>query len=212
MTRKALPKAITRSIEHLHEVRSVERIGKQRVAPALSSVDEEFTAERGPFPQNAPEVQPSLRADMEAFEQEAASSPEINAEPQTLRRRAEAKRIVERYKMYAAVGGLVPLALVNVASVTAIILRMIKSLSDLYQVPFERDRTRSFVVGLTGGAVPTGLAAATASTLSFVMPASGFVGLAISSISAGAFTRGIGLVFIDHFEKIAAPSRLNNKQ
>jgi uncharacterized protein (DUF697 family) len=124
----------------------------------------------------------------------------INAEPQGLRRRAEARKIVERHKMYAAVGGLLPLPVVNVAGVTAIILRMMKALSKLYQVPFERDRTRSIVVGLMGGAVPTGLAAATSSTLAFVIPGSGLVGLAVSSVSAAAFTRGIGLVFIDHFE------------
>lgn len=97
-------------------------------------------------------------------------------------------------------GGLFPLPIANVAGVTAIIVRMVKALSDLYEVPFERDRTRSFVIGLMGGAVPTGLAAATASTLVFVIPGSGFVGLAVSSITAASFTRGIGLFFVERFE------------
>jgi len=51
-----------------------------------------------------------------------------------------------------------------------------------------------------GGAVPTGLGAATASTLVFVVPGSALFGLAVSAISAGALTRGIGLVFLEHFE------------
>jgi len=121
------------------------------------------------------------------------------------RRRARARSIVERHKAFAAVGGLFPLPIVNVAGVTAVILRMVKQLSDLYGVPFERDRTRSLIVGLVGGAVPTGLGTATASTLAFVLPAHALVGLGVSAISAGALTRGIGLVFLDHFESTSMP-------
>jgi uncharacterized protein (DUF697 family) len=121
------------------------------------------------------------------------------------RRRARARSIVERHKTFAAIGGLFPLPIVNVAGVTAVMLRMVKQLSDLYGVPFERDRTRSLIVGLVGGAVPTGLGTATASTLAFVLPAHALVGLGVSAISAGALTRGIGLVFVDHFESTSMP-------
>ena len=81
-------------------------------------------------------------------------------------------------------------------------MRMVKRLSDLYEVPFERDRTRSFVVGVMGGAAPTGLglAAATTATLAFAIPTSALVGLAVSAVTAAAVTRGIGLVFVEHFE------------
>jgi hypothetical protein len=51
-----------------------------------------------------------------------------------------------------------------------------------------------------GGAVPTGLGAATASTLAFVVPGGAFVGLGVSAVTAAALTRGIGLVFIESFE------------
>lgn len=138
-----------------------------------------------------------------------------SVEPQpTGSRRGQAQKIVARHRLYAAMGGLAPLPVVNVAGVTAIILRMVKALSRLYGVPFERDRTRTMVIGLMGGAVPTGLATATASTLVFVMPASGLVGLAVSSFTAATFTYGIGLVFIDHFENatiaiaVSTPPRL----
>ena len=105
--------------------------------------------------------------------------------------------------MFAAIGGLFPLPIVNVASVSAIILRMVRELSRLYQVPFEREQTRAMVISLMGGTVPTGLAATTASTLSFVVPGSTLVGLGVSAISAAALTRGIGLVFVDSFESRA---------
>ena len=72
---------------------------------------------------------------------------------------------MERHKFYAGLGGLFPMPAVNVAGVTAVILRMVKLLSDLYEVPFERDKTRSVVIGIMGGAAPTGLGAVTSSTL-----------------------------------------------
>lgn len=116
------------------------------------------------------------------------------------RRRSRARAIVERHAAYSAVGGIIPLPIVNVASITAVIVRMVKVLSDLYGVPFQRDRARAIVVGLMGGAMPTGLAAVTASTLVYIVPGSNLIGLAVSSITAIACTRGIGRVFIEHFE------------
>jgi uncharacterized protein (DUF697 family) len=127
-----------------------------------------------------------------------ASPPaDINA----VRRLAQAQAIVERHATYSAAGGLIPLPIINIASVTAIILRMVKMLSNLYGIPFEHDRARALVVGLVGGATPTGLATATASTLYFVMPASALIGLAVSSVTAVACTRSIGRIFVEHFER-----------
>jgi uncharacterized protein (DUF697 family) len=116
------------------------------------------------------------------------------------RRLQQAFKIVDRHKMYAGLGGLVPMPAVNVAGVTAVILRMVKVLSDLYGVPFERDKMRSIVLGLMGGAAPTGLAAATAATLSFTAPLAGAFGLVVSTVAAATLTRRIGLYFVQRFE------------
>jgi len=190
MTRKQLPKAIRRSDDELR-------------ALAARAADEE-----------APRPQAALRSDAAAVAAAAFARPVANdqlpmvsiyVDRYAARRRARARSIVERHKTFAAVGGLFPLPIVNVAGVSAIILRMVKQLSDLYGVPFERDWTRSLIVGLVGGAAPTGLGTATASTLAFVIPGHALVGLGVSAISAGALTRGIGLVFLDHFESTLMP-------
>jgi uncharacterized protein (DUF697 family) len=122
------------------------------------------------------------------------------AEGVAARRRSLARAIVERHAAYAAVGGIIPLPIANVASITAVIVRMVKMLSDLYAVPFERDRARAIVIGMMGGAMPTGLAAVTTSTLVYIVPGSALIGLAVSSIAAIACTRGIGRIFVEHFE------------
>lgn len=66
--------------------------------------------------------------------------------------------------------------------------------------PFERDRARAIVVGLVGGAMPSGLASVASSTLVYIVPASAVIGLAVSSMAAAACTRAIGRIFVDHFE------------
>jgi uncharacterized protein (DUF697 family) len=125
------------------------------------------------------------------------------------RRLSQAHAIVERHATYSAAGGIIPLPIVNVASVMAIIVRMVRMLSKLYGVPFERDRARAIVVGMAGGATPTGLAAVTTSTLYYLMPASAIIGLAVSSVAAVACTRSIGRTFVEHFEGGATLSDLS---
>src|SRR5258708_19166196 len=86
---------------------------------------------------------------------------------------------------------------------------MVKVLSDLYAVPFERDRARAIVIGMMGGAMPTGLAAVTTSTLVYIIPGSALIGLAVSSIAAVALPRGIRRTFLEHLESGATLHHLS---
>jgi len=119
-------------------------------------------------------------------------------------RKRQAVAIVERYANMSAVGGAVPIPLANAAAITALLVRMVKKLSDLYAVPFERSRTRAIVIGLMGGALPTGFATIATSTLTYFIPGLNLMGLAVSSVTSGAFARSIGQLYIEHFENGAA--------
>jgi uncharacterized protein (DUF697 family) len=195
MTRKQLPRAITRTSDDLHAA-----------AAATLLIDEEA-------PHYAPRRQPAGNANAAEPALAVSSAPianDMNAEAPTLsdplaaKRRVLARKIVERHKNYAAMGGLVPVPIANIAGVTAINLRMVKQLSELYQVPFQRDRMRALIVGLVGGTVPTGVGTATSSMLMWIVPGGLLLGLGASALTAGAITRGIGLVFIESFESGAA--------
>jgi uncharacterized protein (DUF697 family) len=137
-----------------------------------------------------------------------SGSPDGGAKPagslhvtvQSGRRRSRALAIVDRYAACSAIGGLVPLALVNFAGITTIIVRMVKVLCNHYGVPFKHDRARAIVIGLVGGAMPAGAAAITTSTLLYIAPPTAVLGLAVSSVTAAVFTRSVGRVFIEHFE------------
>jgi uncharacterized protein (DUF697 family) len=195
MTRKPLPKAITRPVANIRGI------------AADFMADEQGRIPRAPPAFDAVEPEPPLTVSSAPIANDIAPAAPVLTGPLAAKRRALARKIVARHKNYAALGGLVPLPVANIASVTAINLRMVQQLSKLYQVPFQRDRTRSFIVGLIGGAVPTGVGVATSSTLMWIVPGGLLLGLGAAALTAGALTRGIGLVFLESFESDAAARR-----
>lgn len=198
MRRKPLPKAITRSLANLQKIAAGFAADQQgRVPPhVMAQAAPTFDAVE-PEPALTPVLE--QRADRPRLQSQSRA-----ADPLAARRRLLARRIVERHKNLAAVGGLVPLPAANIASVTAANLRMVKQLSELYGVPFQRERTRSLIIALIAGAVPTGAGVAASSTLMWIIPGGLVWGLGTAALTAGALTRGIGLVFIDSFEAALA--------
>ena len=214
MKRKPLPKAITRSIANLQQIAAGFAADEQgRVPPQHGR---EATREAAAPVFDAVEPEPKLEPVPAAMPDSAINpirpqpaEPGVEAksraaDPLAARRRALARRIVDRHKNYAAAGGLVPLPAANIASVTAINLRMVKQLSELYGVPFQRDRTRSLIIALIAGTVPTGAGLAASSILMWIVPGGLVWGLGAAALTAGALTRGIGLVFVDSFEAAIA--------
>lgn len=191
MTRKRLPKAIRPASSDL--VLTV--VGA--VADTKNSAPQPAPRHEAIESASALEVSPAAPAN-DTFGSAAPSFYKL-----AVKRRVLANRIVEFHGTLAALSGLAPLPLVNVAGVAATIMRMLKQLSRLYQVPFERDRTRSLVIGILGGAAPSGLGVATVSTIGLVAPAPAFLGLAVSALTADAVTRAIGEVFVEGFEREA---------
>lgn len=197
MSKKSLPRAIQRATDDPGTT-SVDRGARERQeaserTPAGASVPEKGNGAAAANAAAAPAAAPTATAAVTRV-------PSTGMESDEGRRRSLARAIVERHAAYAAVGGVIPVPIANVAGVTAVIVRMVKVLSGLYGVPFERDRARAMVIGLMGGTVPTGLGAVTASTLVSLIPGSALIGLGVSSIAAIACTRSIGQVFVEHFE------------
>jgi uncharacterized protein (DUF697 family) len=197
VNKKKLPKAIRHAADDLREVTVGYGAGQRHEMPARptdSSEPSDGGAAVRDIGRTVDGAAPVLSQPV------AGALAPTHTETDVARRRSLARKIVERHAAYSAVGGIIPVPIANVASITAVIVRMVKVLSDLYGVPFQRDRARAMVIGLMGGAMPTGLAAVTASTLVYIVPGSNLIGLAVSSIAAIACTRGIGRIFIEHFE------------
>ena len=205
MNKKKLPKAIMRAADDMRETTpalgALEPQGSSARStassdPAAGAAAAQGAGHEGDVIEVASAMQLSSPPAARALANAAPADAELNA----TRRRTLARAIVERHTAYSAVGGLIPVPIANVAGITAVIVRMVKVLSGLYGVPFERDRARAIVIGLMGGTMPTGLAAVTTSTLVNFIPGTNLIGLAVSSLAGAACTRGIGRIFIEHFE------------
>jgi uncharacterized protein (DUF697 family) len=211
MTRKPLPKAIRRPVASLRDLAADFAKDEQgRVPRSRTSFDavepEPATSDtllRRAAVSQAYETPSSVSSNEKRPDAPGTAPTKGPTDPFAAKRRLLANKVVDRHRLYAAGGGLLPLPVASIAGVTAIVLRMVKQLSKLYGVPFERDRTRSLVVSIIGGAVPTGLGVATTSTLAWIVPGGLLFGLAVSAVTAGALTRGIGLVFVESFESEA---------
>jgi uncharacterized protein (DUF697 family) len=177
MNKKKFPKAVLRTADQMREAGA---------------------APRSEAPDNVIEMMPKSEAASAA--NIAAQPAAVSADPAAALRRRQAVAIVERYANYSAIGGAIPVPLANAAAITALLVRMVKSLSELYSVPFERNRTRSVVIALMGGALPTGFATIATSTITLFVPGLNVLGLAVSSVTSGAYARSIGQLFIEHFE------------
>jgi uncharacterized protein (DUF697 family) len=199
--RKKLPSAIRHTVHGLDEA-AAGNGNDWRRTPAGMMASNELSSARSAAPDPRPgahvseTTRPSSVSDAAALNR----APSMSAKMDVAKRLAQARAIVDRHATYSAFGGVVPLPIASVAGITTIIIRMVKMLSSLYGVPFERDRARAIVAGLVGGATPTGFAVVTTSTLFYVVPAGALLGTVVSTISAIACTRSIGRVFIEHFE------------
>jgi uncharacterized protein (DUF697 family) len=190
MNKKKLPKAIVWTAKDMRGASSDG--GPRHEAPSPAVLEEPAIGRAsGVQPRNVIEMVPKTDATSAAAEPDDAA---------LAQRRRAARAIVERHANLSAVGGIIPLPILNITGITAIVVRMIRMLSKLYGVPFERNRARAIVIGLMGGVMPTGLATVASSTLILFMPGTNLIGLAVSSVTASAYARGIGQMFIEHFE------------
>lgn len=201
MTRKQLPKVISRCSEDLHKIVDGTRPDDAACSAAPGMPDDTVDVEIAP---STASLTAAKRLAPEETKLNGAGLT-IGSQDSAARRRSAAQKVIERHGAYAAVGGLAPLPIANMASVAIIIVRMVKQLSELYGIPFERDRTRSLVVAILAGAVPTGVGTAAASTLGYLIPGAAFAGLGVSALTAGALTLSVGLVFIESFEREGVP-------
>src|SRR5262245_64875519 len=107
-----------------------------------------------------------------------------------------ASRLVDRFALWGAGAGLIPIPLVDVATVAGVQIQMLRRLSQIYDVPFSENRGKSVIAGLLGAAIPATSGMGMASILKAVPLIGTPIGsLMMPALSAGA-TYAIGKVFI----------------
>lgn len=108
--------------------------------------------------------------------------------------------LVNHHAAYAAVGGLIPVPLVEVIASGTIQLRMIAKLCDLYGLPFSEQAVKASIATLVGTLAPVGVLGRTTFSLFRSVPVVGsLLGMVTLPVLAGAVTWALGRVFAWHF-------------
>jgi uncharacterized protein (DUF697 family) len=111
-----------------------------------------------------------------------------------------ASKLVERFALWSAAAGLIPIPVVDALAVGGLQLQLLRRISQIYGVPFAENRGKALIASLAGAMIPATSGIGAASLLKsipilgtaaavFVMPA----------LSAGA-TYALGKAFIKHFQ------------
>ncbi|MEI8397334.1 MAG: DUF697 domain-containing protein [Rhodospirillaceae bacterium] len=122
-----------------------------------------------------------------------------------LARAKHAETIITTYTCLSAAAGAIPVPLIDTAALIAVQLKMLKELSDVYEVQFRRDLGKSSIGVLLGSVTPTVLAqgAVGSGLMSVLIARVPVVGVTVRALTmpvfGGAFTYAVGRVFQQHF-------------
>jgi len=169
--KKQLPKAIQPDIAH-------------RIRPNAGLISESVPEPR----QRSKPAKPGAAAARAAIE---------NAP--TDERRAYARKLVERFSLWAGAAGLLPIPVADLAAVAGLQIQMLRRLSQVYDVPFSRHRGKALLAGFAGTMIPASTGIGMASLIKSVPIAGSAIGVMTTPALAVAATYVIGLAFVEHF-------------
>ena len=180
---KKLPKAIRPNVTH------------QGGPEAQSRVVEPMPETKRPAkPQRGSSIAPE---DLLLTTADAATADSVDAAAT----KSRARKLVERFSLYSGVAGLLPVPVVDVAAVGGVQLQMLRRISQLYAVPFSKNRGKAIVASLAGTMIPASTGLGVASMAKSVPVA----GTAIGAMTAPALSVGatyvIGMAFVEHFAR-----------
>lgn len=116
-------------------------------------------------------------------------------------------QIINRYTLYGACAGLIPVPVVDIAAVSAVQFDMIKQLSKHYNVDFKEFTGKAWIAAIGSSF----LARFFASSIKSVPVIGGLVGGLSMAALSGAATFALGKVIEMHFERGGTPETFNLK-
>ncbi len=119
-----------------------------------------------------------------------------NTEDQT----KKAEKIVKNHMLGTLAGGLIPFRIFSAAAVAGIQIKMIHSLSRLYEVEFSQNRCKSLIAALAGAGTSFSFTQNLAPLLKIIPVIGPATGMITMSVFSAASTFAVGKVFILHFE------------
>jgi uncharacterized protein (DUF697 family) len=115
-------------------------------------------------------------------------------------RSSQASNIIKKHVIVVMGASLIPIPLFDLVALSGVQLKMLYSLTKLYEVPFSKNLGKSSIASLLGGVMPTSTAMTLASLAKAVPGLGTATGMVTVSVLGGATTYAIGSVFVQHFE------------
>ena len=115
-------------------------------------------------------------------------------------RQARALQIVKANCGWSTAAGVIPVPLLDLAAIGAVQYRMVRQLTQLYDIPYNARTVDSIVGALVGSGGVFIASPVAASALKLVPVAGAFLSTFVVPATAAASTFALGKVFIQHFE------------
>jgi len=131
----------------------------------------------------------------------SATPPTAGPDDALMQRQVRAEAIVRRNMYWALGAGAIPVPLLDFAAITGVQIKMLKQLSNEYEVPFLEHKVKNIAGSLVSASLSVGAGTALVFSVLKVVPFIGTAaGIVSVSIAASAITYATGKVFIQHFE------------
>lgn len=146
---------------------------------------------------------------VEADQDTVASDAETSETVLELPSEAEVESIIKSFVIGSMAVALVPVPAFDAAAIIALQVKMVHSLTTLYNVPFNEKLAQRLMISLIGGAAPVAAAIAGASLLKSIPLLGTVSGTASMVVLAGAATYASGKVLAYHLDNGGDLSNVN---
>jgi len=194
-------KSVKRQERSAPITRSIKKVGKKAAAIVADRLRADLIVEANEVTgKDQPMVQETIGPATERGLTEGPLNPAANVIEKTdSARDKRASELVDRLSLWSGAAGFIPVPFVDIAAVWGVQLHMLRSLAEIYGVPFSENRGKSILTSLAGAVIPATTATASVS----VMKSVPIIGTAIGALTMPAVAAGatwvIGNVFIKHF-------------
>jgi uncharacterized protein (DUF697 family) len=154
-------------------------------APAASAAPKPAAAKQ--------DAKEEIKVEVKAEETKAPADPAA--------RIGRADAIIQRNVLWSLGAGLLPLPLLDLVLSSGVQIKMLKELSDLYEVKFTDSIVKKILASLVSSLGGVAIGTALGASITKLVPVVGTaLGVAASPIFVGTFTYTTGRVFLMHFE------------
>lgn len=124
----------------------------------------------------------------------------------------EVDKAIRQYTIGSMGVGLIPVPLIDIAALTAVQLKLLHRMANIYQKPFVQSEVKPLLTALVGSTITVSVARTLSSLVKFVPLIGSTTGMMTMPVLAGASTYAVGKAFKFHFDAGGSFSDFNKEK